>query len=201
MGVPVAYNITQFVANDNIASATTVFTFNATTFGLMVPVTIDTWIQWNDIGKIERYDSVFRWFDFLIETLLGAMAKHLNTTSQTEVVDHVSQILAQTICKTHEENCHGEDQQYDNMEQCLDFLLNKTRFGHPFELGKDTLLCREVHELMVKYRPGEHCPHIGPSGGEYCVDDKSYQQVVLEKYYTDSWIPYGYGEEQNIWLP
>ncbi|KAJ5719761.1 hypothetical protein N7493_007339 [Penicillium malachiteum] len=42
VGIPISYSITQFLANDNIAAATTVVTFNATTFGVLVPVTIDT---------------------------------------------------------------------------------------------------------------------------------------------------------------
>ena len=201
VGVPIEYNITQFVANDDIASATTVFNFNATTFGLVVPVTIDTWIQWNDDGKIVRYDATFRWFDHLIETLFGAMGKKLNTTSEEQIAEHISQVLAQTICKTHEENCHGENQQYESTDQCLDFLLNQTRFGKPFELGRDTLLCREVHELMVKYRPEIHCSHIGPTGGDYCVDERPYMKVVTEQYFSKSWIPFGYGKGQNIWLP
>lgn len=177
------------------------FNFNATTFGLVVPVTIDTWIQWNDDGKIVRYDATFRWFDHLIETLFGAMGKKLNTTSEEKIAEHISQVVAQTICKTHEENCHGENQQYESTDQCLDFLLNQTRFGKPFELGRDTLLCREVHELMIKYRPEIHCSHIGPTGGDYCVDDRPYMKVVTEQYFSESWIPFGYGKGQNIWLP
>lgn len=42
VGVPIAYSITQFTANDDIASATTVVTFNSTSFNIIIPVTIDT---------------------------------------------------------------------------------------------------------------------------------------------------------------
>jgi hypothetical protein len=53
---------------------------------------------------------------------------------------------------------------------------------------------------MVQYRPDVHCAHIGPTGGGYCVDDMTYGQTVLEKYFNDSWIPYGYGLSQDVWL-
>ncbi|KAL2815056.1 hypothetical protein BDW59DRAFT_166910 [Aspergillus cavernicola] len=42
VGIPVSYNITQFAANQNISSATTVFMLNATSFNTLVPVTPST---------------------------------------------------------------------------------------------------------------------------------------------------------------
>ena len=42
-----------------------------------------------------------------------------------------------------------------------------------------------VHQNMVPFRPSVHCPHIGPNGGGYCDDDKSYDQTVLENYFTN----------------
>jgi hypothetical protein len=200
VGVPIAYSITQFTANGNIASATTVVTFNSTSFGVVIPVTIDTWIEWDAQQKIVQYDATFRWFGPLLEALLKAQAARMNTTDLAVVRAALTQRLADTICQTHEDNCKGENQQYENRDACMDFLTNKTRFGQAYELGRDTLLCREVHELMVKYRPDIHCSHIGPTGGDYCVDDLSYEQVVLEKYFRDSFIAYGYGQEQNIWV-
>ncbi|GFF54192.1 hypothetical protein IFM61606_07185 [Aspergillus udagawae] len=200
VGVPIAYNITQFTANSNIASATTVVTFNATSFGIIIPVTIDTWIEWDAQKKIVQYDATFRWFGFLLDALLKAQAARMNTTDPAAVQAALTQQLASTICQTHEDYCKGADQQYESKDACIDYLTTKTRFGQAFELGRDTLLCREVHEHMVKYRPDIHCAHIGPTGGDYCVDDKSYEQVVLERYFRDSFIAYGYGEEQNIWV-
>ncbi|KAF4172205.1 hypothetical protein CNMCM8694_006434 [Aspergillus lentulus] len=200
VGVPIAYSITQFTANGNIASATTVVTFNSTSFGVIIPVTIDSWIEWDTQKKIVQYDATFRWFGPLLEALLKAQAARMNTTDLAVVRAALTQQLADTICQTHEDNCKGENQQYESRDACMDFLTNKTRFGQAYELGRDTLLCREVHELMVKYRPDIHCPHIGPTGGDYCVDDLSYEQVVLEKYFRDSFIAYGYGQEQNIWV-
>ncbi|KAL4860901.1 hypothetical protein BDV12DRAFT_204572 [Aspergillus spectabilis] len=199
VGVPIAYNITQFAANQNITSATTVFIFNATSFNTLVPITIDTWILYNADGKIAQYDATFRWFDWLLDTLLQAAGGLFNTTDAAQTQTNLGGLLASTICQTHEDYCHDEDQQYSSTDECVDFLTNKIRFGRAYELGRDTLLCREVHEHMVQYRPAEHCPHIGPTGGGYCVDDKAYEEVVTEKYYREPFIPYGYGGE-NLWV-
>ncbi|KAJ6088375.1 hypothetical protein N7486_009636 [Penicillium sp. IBT 16267x] len=200
LGVPIDYSITQFAANDNIASATTIVTFNATMFGVTIPVTIDTWIEFNKDGKIAQYDATFRWFDYLLNFLLDLTATKYNTTS-AGAVTIVTDILARDICKTHDAYCTGDNQQYpvDGIS-CYDYLTQKIRFGKSYELGRNTLLCREVHDHMVQYRPDVHCMHIGPTGGGYCVDDMSYTQTVLQQYFNDSWIPFGYGRKQDVWL-
>jgi hypothetical protein len=43
--VPIAYGITQFAANNNIASATTIVSFNAATFDICVSIIIDMWMK------------------------------------------------------------------------------------------------------------------------------------------------------------
>ncbi|KAL3444317.1 hypothetical protein BJX65DRAFT_320088 [Aspergillus insuetus] len=195
VGVPTTYKITQFAANENIASATTIFTFNATSFNnTLVPVTIDTWILFNADGKIAQYDATFRWFGWLLDTLLDAAGRLLfNTTDPAEAQTRLGDLLAETICQTHEDYCVGENVQYPSKAECVDFLANKTRFGKAYELGRNTLVCREVHEHMVRHRPEVHCPHIGPTGGDYCVDDKSYADVVTEIYFREPFIPAGEG--------
>jgi hypothetical protein len=35
-------------------------------------------------------------------------------------------------------------------------------------------------------------PHIGPSGGGYCTDDRTYVGTVEENYFNISFLPYGY---------
>ncbi|KAL2859316.1 hypothetical protein BJX68DRAFT_261755 [Aspergillus pseudodeflectus] len=182
VGVPITYKITQFAANDNIASATTIFTFNATSFSnTLIPVTVDTWILFNAEGKIAQYDATFRWFGWLLDALLDAAGRLLfNTTDPAKTQTQLGGLLAETICQTHEDYCVGANVQYSNKAECVDFLENRTRFGKAYELGRNTLLCREVHEHMVRHRPAVHCPHIGPTGGDYCVDDKSYAAVVTE---------------------
>ncbi|PWY88288.1 hypothetical protein BO70DRAFT_359735 [Aspergillus heteromorphus CBS 117.55] len=198
-GVPVSYSITQFSANGNIASATTVVTFNETSFGnLLVPVTIDTWIMWDENGQIEQYDATFRWFGFLLDTLIETLATQQNSTT-TQATALLTQMLATTICETHEQYCTGENQQYTNSSTCYTFLTEDIPFGKDYQLGMDTLLCREVHEHMVQFDPGLHCPHIGPTGGGYCVNDQTYAQKVLQQYFRKPWLAYG-SVDQDVWL-
>ncbi|OJJ96919.1 hypothetical protein ASPACDRAFT_1882712 [Aspergillus aculeatus ATCC 16872] len=198
-GPPIAYNITQFAATDNTAAATTLITFNITTFQLVVPAVIDTWFQYDSSGKITQYDAVFRWLDYLFVPLMQAARKMFHLNDSVQIQNRVAALLADTICQTHQDHCQGANQQYASKEDCVVFLTQRVRFGLPYEMGRNTLLCREVHDNMVRFNPPVHCPHIGPSGGGYCVDDMTYQQVVLEKYFRHSWVPYGYADH-NPWV-
>ncbi len=56
--------------------------------------------------------------------------------------------------------------------------------------GRNTLLCRMVHQNMVPYRPSVHCPHIGKTGGGYCNDAMSYESTVTQNYFKN--YPFGY---------
>ncbi|KAF9887340.1 hypothetical protein FE257_010335 [Aspergillus nanangensis] len=198
-GIPIAYNITQFTANQNIASATTVVTFNATTVGVIVPLAIDTWMAFDAHGKIVQYDVTFRWFDYLLDSLLLGLQQKYNTTDPATVQRTLAQTLATTICEVAETSCTGTNLQYRTRDECMQFLTGETRFGKAYELGRNTLLCREVHKHMVQYRPDEHCAHIGPSGGNMCVDDMSYGQVVTQAYFSQSWVANGYADD-NMWV-
>ena len=39
---------------------------------------------------------------------------------------------------------------------------------------------------MVPLRPEVHCPHIGPSGGGMCVDDRTYVGNLEENYFVNT---------------
>ncbi|KAL4755605.1 uncharacterized protein BDW70DRAFT_165324 [Aspergillus foveolatus] len=186
VGVPVSYNIVKFVAIDNIASASTIVIFNSTIFGTSLPVTIDTFIAWNDQKQIWQYDATFRWFGYLLDTVIASAASNTNNTSPEQAKSFIANILASSLCQTHERHCNGTNQQYSSPAECFNFLTRGVRFGQAYELGSNTLLCRSVHEQMVQYRPSVHCPHIGPSGGNMCVDDQPYVNKVLQKYFTNT---------------
>ena len=67
-------------------------------------------------------------------------------------------------------------------------------------------------DMSIKSDPEDHSNSFDPrAGADYieCVfhpansmqpDDRDYEQTVLQKYFVDSWIPGGYGQNQNIWL-
>lgn len=62
------------------------------------------------------------------------------------------------------------------------------------DVGRNTLLCRMVHQNMVPYRPDVHCSHVGKTGGGYCGDDKDYVKTVTEDFFHNApYIPFGHG--------
>ncbi|KAH8792219.1 hypothetical protein F5882DRAFT_427384 [Hyaloscypha sp. PMI_1271] len=97
----------------------------------------------------------------------------LNASSATQVVEILTRTLASSICETATTYCN-------------------VRFGEAYELGRNTLLCRMVHQNMVLFRLSVHYPHIGPSGGGYCTDDRTYVGTMEENYFNISFLPYGY---------
>jgi hypothetical protein len=44
----------------------------------------------------------------------------------------------------------------------------------------------QIHQNMVPLRPEVHCPHIGPSGGGMCVDDRTYVGNLEENYFVNT---------------
>lgn len=192
LGVPISYKVTKFVANQNIVSSSTIVQFNISAFGMVVPVEIDAWFTFNAAGQLAQYDATFRWFDFLLATMVESTMAAMNVTNRTRVIDYLQQKLANSVCKVHETHCNGTNQQHANYTQCMRTLTDEIRFGQAFELGANTLLCRMVHMNMVSLRPAVHCPHLGPSGGGMCVDDTTYAQKVMQPYFTQmAFVPSG----------
>ncbi|RFU29087.1 hypothetical protein B7463_g7214, partial [Scytalidium lignicola] len=192
LGVPLSYEILQFAANDYITSATARIMFNFTSLNLMVPVEVGLWHAWNDQGQVLQYDATFKWFDWLLDYVVDSSMPLFGVNTTTAAVGVLTDLLAQSICATATEFCVGANLQYDNTTDCYNYLTQDVRFGEAYELGRNTLLCRMVHQNMVPYRPGVHCPHIGPSGGGYCTDDMTYDSTVNDNYFTTPFVPYGY---------
>lgn len=187
IGLPVGpYEILQFTGNQNIASATTRVNFTFPSFrNISLPVTIQTWMAYNEAKEISQYDVTFRWFANLLQELLRTIDSDPAKAQAT-----ARHLIATSICSTHTKYCHGTDKQYDSDQDCYKYLTEEIRFGQSFELGMNTLLCRSVHEIMIKFRPDVHCPHIGKTGGGQCADDYTYTQKVNEALYTNApWIP------------
>ncbi|MCJ1458580.1 hypothetical protein MMC28_008953 [Mycoblastus sanguinarius] len=195
LGVPTAYEVTHFAASQNIASASTRFNFSFSILGgLTVPVQIETWNSFNAQGQISQYDATFKWWQWTVDYLLQTAASASNM-SLTQMEVYATQKLAESICTTAQTYCNGTNVQYNSTADCMTFLTSEIRFGEAYELGRNTLLCRMVHQNMVPYRPAVHCPHIGPTGGGYCDDDKSYDDTVTENYFTN--FPFSYGANRT----
>ena len=99
-----------------------------------VPVVIDTWNVFNAKGEISMYDASFKWWQWTVDYLLGEAGKGLNKSSE-ETVAFAQHSLADSICGTATKYCTGTDVQYDNKEDCMNFLTKEIRFGEAYELG------------------------------------------------------------------
>lgn len=194
IGQPQAFEIIQFAAVQNIAAATTRVNFTFPAFGnVSLPVVINTWMTWNSAREMTQYDVVFKWFGNLFQTLLSSLGGTYQEASRKAV-----DTIATSICNSHERYCHGSNAQYGSWDDCYRFLTEDVRVGQSFELGMDTLMCRSVHELMVKYRPEVHCSHIGPTGGGECDDTITYVERVTDNLDVNSpWIAAARGLEES----
>lgn len=143
----------------------------------------------NEQGQIQQYDASFRrwaWAtDVIIPQLLPYMASRNNLTMDNTTLV-LREYLSRKICDTAVTYCTNENQQYSNHDACMDFL-NTRDIGKWYRMGEDNLLCRHLHVPMLSLRPGTHCPHIGPSGGDMCID-RVYEQVVLDSHFPAGWL-------------
>ncbi|KAL8661090.1 MAG: hypothetical protein Q9202_005904 [Teloschistes flavicans] len=192
LGVPLSYEVLHFAANLNVVSALTRFQFNFTALNLVIPVEISTWNTYNSKGQISQYDATFNHWQWAVDYLIQTAGKKFATNSTQATVALLTQALGKSICGTAQTYCNGTNVQYQSGDECLNFLTKQVRFGEAYELGRNTLLCRMVHQNMVPFRPQVHCPHIGKTGGGYCNDDMTYVQTVSNDYFTNApYIPYG----------
>jgi hypothetical protein len=185
IGHPLEYKIVQFAAVGNIAAATTRVNFTFPAFNnISLPVVINTWMTWNSAHEMTQYDVVFKWFGNLYQTLILSLGGSIEEATAKTV-----EKIAVSICDSHSKYCGGANQQYKSWKDCYRFVTEDIRVGQSFELGKNTLMCRSVHELMLKYRPEVHCSHIGPTGGGECDDLMTYTATVEDDLDVNSpWI-------------
>ncbi|KUI58126.1 hypothetical protein VP1G_05441 [Cytospora mali] len=196
LGTPMSYKITHFAANQNIAINSAVVQFYSSTVDLTYPVEITFWATYNAQGQITQYDATFKWLQWSFDTLSAVMMQALNMTSTARFTAYATQMLARSICTTAMESCNGTNTQYSSMDECVSFLTSGVPFGNAYELGFDTLLCRMAHQPMVPIRPSVHCSHIGPTGGDYCTNDRTYAGMVEQPLFTNQpFVPYGYADK------
>ena len=188
------------------------FTFSFPALKATFPLIIDTWNVFNDNGEIIMYDAVFKHWTWAFETLFAQLSKlpfpaipglPSPPDGPNQASQNIALHLAHSVCNTAITHCNGTtNTQYDSLPACIALLTDQTkvRFGKSYELGANTLLCRMVHQNMVPLRPDVHCPHIGPSGGGMCVDDREYQEVAKEAFFSNA--PFVYpGKMEGVKLP
>lgn len=194
LGVPTDYEIIHFAANQNVIALSLIIDFNITALGIVSPVEVVFWATVNSQGQVSQYDATFRYLSWQFASMVTLGQEKYNVSTPAEVETKLASSLATSICGVAQTYCVGANQQYNSTTECYNFLTEEVRFGEAFELGRNTLLCRMVHQNMVPFRPEVHCSHIGRSGGGYCVDDMTYNQVVRQDiYFNTPFVPYGYG--------
>jgi hypothetical protein len=191
LGIPQSYQITHFIGSGNTASASTVVQFHFPSLQMSLPVEINTWNIWDNNCQVTQYDVTFRYYEYLLDTLLESSTTMAGVVNSQTTINTLTNGLANSICQIHEDYCVGGFQQYNSTDECNQYLTRKTRFGAAYELGRNTLLCRMVHQNMVPLRPSVHCAHIGPNGGGMCADDTDYEQKVGQQYFLGPFLPAG----------
>ena len=169
--------------------------FNFTALHVTLPVELGLWNVYNSNRQILEYSATFKYWQWAVDTLISAAQTAMNLSSPDKTISFLTGAIAQSICTTASQSCKGDNVQYTNNDDCLNFLTKQIRFGQAYELGRNTLLCRSVHQNMVPLRPEVHCPHIGKTGGGMCADDKTYAQTVTDGYFTNApFMPQGLGD-------
>jgi hypothetical protein len=96
--------------------------------------------------------------------------------------------LINITCDRHERFCtqNASHVQYSSVAACQEFLKGR-RMGEPDVFSADNVLCRNQHATLTQLRPEVHCPHVGPSGGGFCVDTPytDYFQKPMESFKND----------------
>ncbi|GAA5861434.1 hypothetical protein JCM1840_005368 [Sporobolomyces johnsonii] len=194
IGYPVSQEIQALVVEPPLVYFSAVVQLAYPTIGYNFPVQIDMTTEWNDELKMVSYDAVFRrWpqaYYYLAPIIAPQIAKEMNETydeATTNVTDLFQRKAAGEICEIAMQYCTGDNEQYSSYDQCYEFLAVQTPWGEPWEGGSNTGFCRYIHRNMVPYRPQIHCEHIGPSGGDMCID-RDYLQVVNDYPYSNTLV-------------
>ncbi|KAH0291117.1 hypothetical protein M436DRAFT_85631 [Aureobasidium namibiae CBS 147.97] len=186
LGYPVNYTFTRFSGSGNVVSFAAIVEYMLPVTRTTIPQELDFWVTFNDKGEISQYDGNFRYLQWQLTSTISTIATSLNLSSAADLTPILHSKLATSICDTATRFCNGTNLQYESQQACENHLFNQTRFGEGWEWGMDTVSCRMIHQNMVPLRPEVHCPHIGPSGGGMCVDDRTYVGNLEEDYFVNS---------------
>lgn len=90
-------------------------------------------------------------------------------------VDDERSTLCDDYCSLVQANCTGEDQQYESGAACLGYCIDGGRIpaGTREDRDGNSIGCRLYHARVAGDDPAGgsgaiHCPHAGPSGGDFC---------------------------------
>ncbi|GAA5986668.1 hypothetical protein JCM11641_001357 [Rhodosporidiobolus odoratus] len=183
-GYPVAQEIQSLLVEPPLVYFSVILDLAFDTINQRIPVQLDVITAWNDDLKIISYDASFRrWpqsFEYISTQIAPQIAQELGE-SYDAVSTNKSALFARKaakeLCATARDHCVGSNKQYDSYDECYHFLTEERPWGNALDGGLDTTWCRYVHGNMVQFRPDIHCAHIGPSGGDMCID-RDYLEVT-----------------------
>lgn len=99
--------------------------------------------KFDDEGAVLRYDAIIPNLNAWV-----VLATGVPVFGPTE-----AQLAAvQQICGVTMMRCHGPNQQWESMEQCVDTLSRKP-FGNYDEAWGDNIACRSIHLVLTQTRP------------------------------------------------
>ncbi|GAA5988555.1 hypothetical protein JCM11641_004602 [Rhodosporidiobolus odoratus] len=184
LGFPSSQEIQSLIVEPPVVYFSVILQLSYPTLNATVPAQLDVITSWNDDLKIISYDASFRrWpqtFDYIGNLVAPQVALELGETYDAATTNKsalFSRKAATELCATAMDHCTGLNKQYDSYDQCYTFLTEEKPWGAALDGGLDTNWCRYIHNNMVQYRPDVHCSHIGPSGGDMCID-RDYLEVT-----------------------
>ncbi|KAM7215293.1 hypothetical protein V8F06_009344 [Rhypophila decipiens] len=160
-----SYKITEFSTQCKDVAASVVHLYCSVVDGpdagkVLPPLKQIAFWKFDDKGAVLRYDAIIPNLNAWV-----ILATGVPVFGPTE-----AQLASiQQICFITMSRCHGPNQQWDSMEQCVETLARKP-YGNYDEAWGDNIACRSIHLVLTQTRPDHHCPHVGPTGGGKCID-------------------------------
>ncbi|KAJ7300810.1 hypothetical protein DFH08DRAFT_946277 [Mycena albidolilacea] len=187
LGVPLNGSLVDLVIENNLMIVTTLRDFNWTV--AVVPTLWQLKFLFNDQGQVTQYDAILYRASALFASVWPKVAKaaiqELGLPHYTSDTVALQTRAAVDVCSAHEAYCLGLNKQYKSRAECMNFVLNKVPFGEIWQGGQNTAFCRYIHTPMLQLRPAVHCPHVGPTGGDMCVDHP-YESMVVGSPFSQS---------------
>ncbi|KAJ3800613.1 hypothetical protein GGU11DRAFT_676902 [Lentinula aff. detonsa] len=192
IGIPTGITIQSAVVEPPVVAVSYISSMAFPTVNMTVPLQIDMFMAYDDESmKVVSYDAILRRIDELMAytspVLAPQIAEELNSTS-TNVTELIELKTAADVCAVSSLYCTGQYQQYESQDACLTFM-STLPFGESWQGGMNTGWCRYIHKNLVQFRPNIHCPHIGPSGGDMCMD-RNYLNVTSAAPFNQTLLSY-----------
>ena len=146
LGFSIHHKLNHFASKGSIVAAAEVVWFDCSVINETIPVEIDAWFVFDKSGRVSRYDVTFRRLEWVLDHIVGRFIQRAGL-GLNEGRKLLESHLIRQVCQTASTYCVGRLSQYDDIPQCVDFLSWKFGSGTAYEFGRNTLLCRILHQL------------------------------------------------------